>query len=182
MPTFVNGLGGYANGTVGWTFQTTTTVSVTALGCFDYLLSPGQNTILVGLWAADGTLLASNAVTAASQVENYSRYEASGPVVLNPGQVYHIGASSATLPILFSAVSPEYGGYAVLSPEVQLLGWAASFGGFLFPVASPGTPGIAAAAPNFQYTLVQSQVPEPSSVVLLLLGGFLALAGRKNAA
>src|SRR4051812_22841725 len=79
VTSFVVGLGGYANGTAGWTFQPAIAISVTSLGCFDYIAS-GQSPIYVGLWGSDGSLLASNTITASSPLFDITRYEPITPV------------------------------------------------------------------------------------------------------
>src|SRR5262245_8671867 len=37
------------SGPIGWTFQATTAINVTALGAFNYLM-PGQGSLRVGMW------------------------------------------------------------------------------------------------------------------------------------
>src|SRR5690242_17720371 len=70
-----------STGTVGWSFQPTTDINLTALGCFNYIVS-AQGTTFVGLWSDTGSLLASNAITQASSLVNQSRYEFVTPVSL----------------------------------------------------------------------------------------------------
>src|SRR5664279_2281405 len=80
--------------TAGWTFQTTTPVNATALGCFArvFIDNPTINSIEVGLWNNSGALLASNSITPSSQVTGQSLYQSITPVLLNPGETFHIGA------------------------------------------------------------------------------------------
>src|ERR1039458_3182500 len=58
---YTDDLGAFVNVTVGWTFQTSTTLTVTSLGCFAdvFVNNPGLNAIQVGLWDHNGSLLAS---------------------------------------------------------------------------------------------------------------------------
>src|SRR5215470_11768968 len=88
--SYVGSDGGFVVGTAGWTFQPLTPISVTSLGCFDYILNANsQSPMSVGLWADNGTLLASNSVTASSPLVDQSRYEPITPVTLTPGLTYH---------------------------------------------------------------------------------------------
>lgn len=166
---------GSLNGTVGWTFQLSTNVTVTDLGCFNYLFQGGVQAVSVGLWADDRTLLASNEVTSASTLFNQSRYSSITPVVLNPFQVYHLGAF-ATNGLNVQAFIPDLnpGDFVSVSPPITLLNTAQGTGGFVFPVQGTGTAGSIILAPNF---LMLGAVPEPSTWALLCLGG-LGLAGR----
>src|ERR1039457_2908659 len=82
---------GFFTKTVGWSFQPLTDVSVTALGSFDYLVTD-QEPIAVGLWTADGTLLASSTITSGSTLVNQSRYEPIPVVQLSLDQTYFVGA------------------------------------------------------------------------------------------
>lgn len=56
---------------VGWTFQPTAAIDVTALGAFDYIV-PGTG-LEVGLWDASGDLLASEAITSADTSVDQNR-------------------------------------------------------------------------------------------------------------
>ncbi len=169
--SYSNSVAGFIDGTAGWTFQPLTTIDVTSLGCFDYVIT-SQGTISVGLWSSDGTLLASNSVTPTSTLVNLTRYESITPIALDPGHTYHLGAYSAFGSIGLQAVSPatDPPGVVQLSPEIQLGGYANAVGGFVFPAAVPGGAGALYLGPNFQFA---GRVPEPSSSLLL---GFGALA------
>jgi len=174
MLTFSASEGGYVFGTSGWTFQPLTSVSVTSLGVFDYIMNPtgyGQSPMSVGLWADDGTLLASNSVTATSPLVNLSRYEPITPVTLAAGLTYHLGAyfPSNGVTVLL-AETPGEGGSATMAPEIQLGTAIFDPSGFAFPNSGQGGPGAAFLVPNFQFTVV----PEPAAAILLLLGGLTA--------
>jgi hypothetical protein len=170
----------YFAGTAGWTFQTTGFLTVTELGCFDYVFGANnQNPIQVGLWAPDGSLLASNTITAGSPLADQTRYESITPVLLGAGQVYHLGAfapSNTTFTIFVNVCAPLLGGSVVTSPDIQLGAAASANGAFASPAAIPGTSGALYLGPNFRY---QSGVPEPSSSLLLGLAGALLAAGRR---
>jgi hypothetical protein len=145
---------GGASGTVGWSFQPLTNVSVTALGCFDYIVSSQQQgPILVGLWAADGTLLASNTITTNSTLIGQAWYAPIDPVLLLTNQTYYLGAFPTSGGMVIQAYSPEDGpGYADMAPEIQL-GMAVNSTnvGFTFPESIGGPPDSAIFAPNFEF-------------------------------
>src|SRR5437667_6582037 len=82
---------GYDLGTVGWTFQAQTAISVTSLGSFASIVQ-GQGPISVGLWTSTGSLLGSVSVTTNSLLVNQSRYEPVPALSLSPGQTYFIVA------------------------------------------------------------------------------------------
>ena len=73
VQNFSSSTAGSVNGTVGWTFTTLNSLSVTGLGAFSYIVA-GQGSIQVGLWADNGTLLASNTITASSAATNQTRW------------------------------------------------------------------------------------------------------------
>jgi len=160
------------NGPVGWTFQPTTDIQVTALGAFDSVV-PGSGSIEVGLWDSSGTLLASQAVSAADTAVGQSFYQAISSVLLAAGQTYFIAAFSSSGALQTIAVTPDSGpeGYATMSPAIQL-GLAAYSSGssFVFPGTTDGNPGDAIIGPNFEF----QPVPE-SSVGYLLVAGTLGL-------
>jgi len=165
---YMNSIVGYVNGTAGWSFTPQTPISVTSLGCFDYITTQ-PNGISVGLWAPNGSLLASSAVSSSSTLVNQTRYESISPIVLSPGQTYYLGAYVNGGTIVFNAVDPQQGGSITTSPGIQLGQAVAGFGSFTFPNIIAGDPGTALITANFQYVAV----PEPSSLAFLLLGGVM---------
>lgn len=165
----------FTDGTAGWTFQTTGFISVTDLGCFDYLFDSNPGGIEVGLWAPDGTLLASNTVTSASTLAGATRYESITPVFLDPGSVYHLGAFYPSNTFSVNMCVPLLGGSFVTSPQIQVRGSASTGSGFAFPAEEGGANGALYLGPNFRY---QIGVPEPSTWMLLGLAGLLTLARR----
>src|SRR5436190_23695346 len=82
MVSFNPSAGGYVTGTSGWSFQPLTAISVTSLGGLDNALSMNTGPFSIGLWASDGTLLASNLVSLSSPLVNQTHYEAITPVNL----------------------------------------------------------------------------------------------------
>jgi len=170
--SYVASDGGYVFGTAGWTFQPLESISVTSLGGFDYILNAqNQTPISIGLWADDGSLLASNSVTATSLLVNQSRYEPITPVLLTQGLTYHLGAyyPAAGVTVLLAA-APGNGGSVLTSFDIQLGTAVVNTTGFAFPNAPQGGSGSAFLVPNFQFTVV----PEPSPAGLLLFAGLIA--------
>ena len=145
---------GFARGTAGWTFQPSTNVSVTALGCFVYILTNQPGPMLVGLWAADGTLLASNAVTTNSLLIGQARYEPIDPVLLSTNESYYLGALASSGAMIIDAFAPGDGGggYVGMAPEIQLgMAVGSTNTGFTFPEMADGPSGSAIFAPDFEF-------------------------------
>ena len=170
---------GILSGTLGWTFTPLSPLLVSDLGVLSSVVG-SQGPIEVGIWAPNGTLLASNTITSSSSLTNFTRYESITPVLLNQGSIYHIGAFSPTSGNLFvNVISTNVGGSVAVSPDLQLRATAQSSSStFSFPVeSSPLDSGMYLAA-NFRYS---KTTPEPSSVVLLAFGVVaLAVFRRKN--
>jgi hypothetical protein len=156
---YANGVGGYANATVGWTFQSTNALAVTALGCFANVFEDnlGVTSVQVGLWDDSGLLLASNSITPASILFDQTRYEAIPLVSLSPGQVYHLGVYySGGLGL--DVASPSTGGSVSASPAIQVDGLAYVTSGFASPLALAGTAGSIFAGPNFRFQSVPTLI------------------------
>jgi len=172
----VGGGVGAANGTAGWAFQPTTEISVISLGCLDNIFQANStDSVSVGLWDSGGALLSSITVTPSSQLVSSTRYESVAPVFLAANQTYHIGAYNPLGVIAYWVADNTYFQYFTTSPSIQLRGFAAASGGFVFPKELEGGTGIVPLGPNFQYTVV----PEPSCIMLLGAGGMGILLGRK---
>ena len=163
------------DGTVGGTFSVNSYITVTSLGCFDYLFGLNQGTIQVGLWDSAGNLMASNTVSPSSTLVNQSRYQSIDPVFLDPNQIYHLGAYSTNGTIFVDIAAPGLGGVVTNAPEIALGDSARIEFGFASPVAVAGTPGAFYLGPNFQF---QDRVPEPASGALLGVAGLLFAACR----
>ena len=93
----IGGSGGglTVNATDGWEFSVEKPLTVTALGTWDYKLDGFATDIPVGLWNSQGMLLATARVPAgkaATEVDGF-RYVGIGPVQLQPGHGYVIGAA-----------------------------------------------------------------------------------------
>jgi hypothetical protein len=158
-------------GTIGWTFQTTANIELVSLGCFNYLF-PDYGAISVGFWKGDGTLLASNTVTSSTAPSGLARYESIAPISLVSGQTYYIGAyypGGLNLQVASFASSAT----VTSATEIQAGLIVKTASGFGFPGVAEG-PG-AALGPTFQFS---RNVPEPSAVALLCLGGLGLAAWR----
>jgi hypothetical protein len=166
---------GSVTATAGWTFQTTNFLSVTSLGCFAdvFVNNATVSAIQVGLWAPDGSLMASNTVTPSSTLFDQTRYVSITPVLLNPGQLYHVGIFYGGGTLGLDIPGSSIGGSVSNSPAIQVGALALSSSGFSFPAEQSGTGGSIYGGPNFRY---QNGVPEPSSWLLLGLGGALLAA------
>lgn len=79
--------------TLGWQFTTTSRLVITSLGIFDDAQDGLADRHAMGLWRADGTLLASTIVAAgtADPLVNQFRYSDIVDVIIGPG-TYRIGA------------------------------------------------------------------------------------------
>ena len=158
---------GTIDGTAGWSFKPTTGISVTSLGVFQDVIT-SQSPLTVGLWAQNGTLLASATVTSSDPQFDLSVYQSITPVTLTAGLTYYLGAYSASGSIFDAPAENPPGGSATTSPEIQLgtAVWATN-GVSTFPNTVVGPPGSAILVPNFEF----STVPEPAVGALLVLGG-----------
>ncbi len=162
--------------TAGWTFQPTTPLTITNLGCFaKVFIDNPVPSVRVGLWAPNGSLLASTNITPGSPLFDQTRYESVTPVQVFPGQTYSVGILYfGTLGV--DLASSFAGGSVQTSPEIQSVTVASGSGGFSAPTPEAGLAIGGYFGPNFRY---EGRVPEPSSWLLLGLGG-LFLAGRRR--
>jgi len=167
---------GYTLGTAGWSFQPLTDVSVTALGSFDDLLN-NQGPVVVGLWTADGMLLATHTITSGSTLVNECRYETIPAVLLFSGQTYFVGASSTSGDgIVFNAVGSD-GETVIMAPQIELgMGAESSATGFNFPSSIQNSSGYAFLTSNFEF----QPVPEPAIFWLMGAGLPALLALRRR--
>jgi hypothetical protein len=139
-------------------------VSVTALGVFDYGDDGLAASHPVGLWNAGGFLLGSVTVqsgTSATLIGDYRYKNLTTPITLSANTIYYLGVSygannsdpnvhsgTATLnPAFYSSSGTYYGGFPVLA----------------FPSAGASWPVQAA-------SLEITTVPEPGSLALIGLG------------
>ena len=139
--------------TAGWTFQVTAPITVTELGCVAnfFTQNPSAALVQVGLWASDGSLLASSSITPGSTLLDQSRYEAVAPLSLSPGQTYQIGVYYPDGYFSLDTAVPSLGGSVTPAPLILLLGSASGGGGFASPATETGTAGGAYLGPNFRF-------------------------------
>src|SRR5579872_1530650 len=99
------------SGTAGWSFQTLQSISVTALGGLDSVVTNSdQSPTSIGLWDQSGTLLASATITATPGFFNPQYdYASITPVTLIAGQTYYLGAYAASGNTLALAENPSSG-------------------------------------------------------------------------
>ena len=162
------------NMTVGWSFTANDNLSVTSLGLWDETpADPLAQTHQVGLWSSTGTLLGSATIQTNSPLTGSFRYAAIAPVALTSGLTYFLGSEVS------SPFSDRYTSSAssiVTAPEITFLGTARnnSAGGFSFPSITGSANGRF--GPNFQFQVVPTSVPEPSSIIGLAALGTLGAA------
>jgi hypothetical protein len=168
----------YSNisGPVGWTFQPTTEISVTALGAFANL----PLGLEIGLWNSSGALLASDTITSASTAVDLSLYQSITPVTLMADQTYYIAAynpgGAFQTVVLGEGLNPP-DGTALMSPYIQLGNAAdANNGVFQFPNVVDGPTDTAIIGANFEF----QPVPEPTTLALGGIGALALLAARRR--
>lgn len=166
------------SGPMGWTFQTETSISVTALGAFS--VDVQGRSLEVGLWDSSGTLLASDTVTSSGMSVNNSIYESIAPVTLTAGNTYYIAVFSPgfqTVALSPNILPPD--GSAEMSPDIQLgtVAWENN-GTFEFPDLTSAPVDSALIGANFEF----QPVPEPSVICLAGLGSLAVLAVRRRMA
>ena len=151
---------GWDGETVGTQFKTTNSVTVCALGIWDHLEDGLANSYSVSLWDLNENLLATANVAAgtAARLEDGSRWTDIAGVTLAANTTYVIAAYRPNFNDLFPWI---------FANEVTLSTGIAENdryeGGVTFPHYDEYRDAVIGA--NFQYT------PEPSSIVLLCLGG-----------
>jgi hypothetical protein len=164
--------------TAGWTFETTANLMALDLGCFTNVFfgNPSVTDVEVGLWASDGSLLASAIIDQnSSTLFGHSLYAAITPLLLSPGEIYHLGIFALPGGNLY--LDAATAGDFSPSPDISIRGTALAADGFAFPVETQPLDGAIYAGPNLLY---EGGVPEPSCGLLLCLGGLLLVARRRD--
>jgi hypothetical protein len=148
-------------GTWGWTFTPNANISVSSLGVFERVLrgKPNSFVVSVGLWTANGTLIASTDVSPLSLIAGQSRYESIQPVNLSAGQTFHLGASPS------GTFTAEVVSAPGTSQCIVFGGIAQNILDFSFPTLVSGGEGSAILFPNFSYS-----IPEPSQCAFACIG------------
>lgn len=159
--------------TLGYSFLVNSPITVTGLGVFDDN-SDGLNVSHdVGLWDANGNLLASTTVGAGTvaPLNGFYRMASISGVSLTAGNIYYVGSVNG----IDNDGWLQDPSSLVAAPEITYLSRQFEFsgGGLVFPdLAGSGSTGYFGG--NFEFGT--STVPEPGS--LLMLGsGVLAAAG-----
>jgi hypothetical protein len=179
----------FTNGawSLGWSFTTNISISVSALGYYNASLTGGLvglgagcNCGEVGIFNSAGDLLTSAQVTSSDPVIGFFNYQTINPLVLAGGQKYYIlaetGSSDYTWDVNGMTVSPNitfdsdaYLKSSTLAFGTKSLGLGPTQGGGFF-------------GPNFIDSPAAS-APEPSSLLLfgtVSLGVFGALRRRRR--
>ena len=159
--------------TLGYSFLVNSPITVTGLGVFDDN-SDGLNVSHdVGLWDANGNLLASTTVGAGTvaPLNGFYRMASISGVSLTAGNIYYVGSVNG----IDNDGWLQDPSSLVAAPEITYLSRQYEFsgGGLVFPdLVGSGSTGYFGG--NFEFGT--STVPEPGS--LLMLGsGVLAVAG-----
>lgn len=169
----------------GWTFSTSETRVLTALGVFDRNPAGFADQHAVGIWNVDGTLIASTTVTSATALSASTsplggwRFENVAPVLLAAGSytigAYYptnqdgfIGSADGNEVVVSSASWMTFGQGVARTDGSEFLARPESVVGDVF---QPGFFG-----PNFQ----SAAVPEPASWAMMIAGFGLAGAALRR--
>jgi hypothetical protein len=162
------------NQTLGFRFTANQNIVVSALGVWQQVTTNNlSQTHQVGLWASDGSLLASATVAVNSPLTGNWRYVAITPVTLTAGQTY-VAGSAITSPFTdtYARVNPT--GSITTNPLISIVssGLNPSGGGFSFP-GNPDPAALARLGPNLMVQAAPSTPPTsvPISPLALVAAG-----------
>lgn len=158
--------------TVGYSFTVgSNALSASQLGVADPTGTGLRSTTKIGLWNANGDLVASKSMPAGTSapLTNYFRWiNLDSPLTLEANATYRIGAQASN-DAWFTGYLPGYGGNqsgTSISTDVTFNGSVRNSAAysFTYPNSAP-LAGTAIIGPNLSYTPVV--VPEPSTFLLL---------------
>jgi hypothetical protein len=168
--TFTDGSTSTSQETRGWEFTTDHSLTVTALGWWDFGGDGLATSHEVGIWNTSGTLLMSGTVAAgtADPLASGFRFDSTltGTTTLAPG-TYIIGGLSATADrVAFAVPAADL----TLAPGISFIENRTNnvIGSFSFPNAPQSGLDAGVFGPTFEFAA--TPVPEPTSAILVITG------------